>query len=154
MSPLTKFIAYVGALGVLVLSGAAFASAAGTGSASRSSSASGYGFTATRAAGPGHAASAASSADTAKVTAAIKQRFPGATVERVETNAHGAAYEAHVVKADGTAVSVLLDKSFTITKTSSRPAGGGGNCPGGGTNDSGATGTSVPAPSDPALTLQ
>ena len=53
----------------------------------------------------------------AKVTAAAKAAVPGATVERVETDAEGAAYEAHLTKADGSQVTVKLDASFKVTST-------------------------------------
>lgn len=56
--------------------------------------------------------------DTAtKVTDAVKAEYPDATIERVETDAEGAAYEAHVVQADGTHATVKLDESFAITET-------------------------------------
>jgi hypothetical protein len=49
----------------------------------------------------------------AKVTAIAKDKVPGGTVIRVETDADGvAAYEAHMTKADGTPVTVYVDKSF------------------------------------------
>ena len=41
--------------------------------------------------------------DTAtKVEAAVKAAQPDATIERMETDADGATYEAHITKADGT----------------------------------------------------
>jgi uncharacterized membrane protein YkoI len=44
-----------------------------------------------------------------------------ATVVRVETDADGhAAYEAHMVKADGTPVTVYVDKSFTVVGVETR----------------------------------
>ena len=52
----------------------------------------------------------------AKVKAAALAKVPGATVERVETDAdHGSPYEAHLRKSDGTELEVLVDKSFTVT---------------------------------------
>jgi hypothetical protein len=49
----------------------------------------------------------------AKVTAVAEDKVPGGTVIRVETDADGvAAYEAHMTKADGTPVTVYVDKSF------------------------------------------
>lgn len=51
----------------------------------------------------------------AKVTAAAKTAVSGGTVDRVETNAEGAAYEAHMTKSDGSHVTVKLDKNFTVT---------------------------------------
>ena len=61
--------------------------------------------------------------DTAsKVTAAAKAKVPGATIERVETDADGhAAYEAHMVKADGSRVAVYVDKQFEVVGTESGP---------------------------------
>jgi hypothetical protein len=50
-----------------------------------------------------------------KVTAAAKAAVPGATIERVETDAEGSKYEAHMVKADGTHVTVKVDASFKVT---------------------------------------
>jgi len=45
----------------------------------------------------------------------------GATVVRVETDADGhAAYEAHMVKADGTPVTVYVDKSFNVVGVETR----------------------------------
>jgi hypothetical protein len=56
--------------------------------------------------------------DTAdKVKAAALAANPGATVERVETDAEGSPYEAHIVKADGTHATVKVDKDFKVTET-------------------------------------
>jgi len=53
--------------------------------------------------------------DTAtKVTAAAQEALPGATVDRVETDAEGAAYEAHVTKADGTKATVKVNEDFSV----------------------------------------
>ena len=70
------------------------------------------------AAGPGGRGDekALTGATAAKVTAAAKAKVPGGTVLRVETDAdHGSPYEAHVRKADGTEVEVLVDKDFEVT---------------------------------------
>jgi hypothetical protein len=40
---------------------------------------------------------------------------PGATVIRVETDSSGAAYEAHLTKADGTQVTVKMNAAFKVT---------------------------------------
>jgi uncharacterized membrane protein YkoI len=49
----------------------------------------------------------------AKVTAIAQAKVPGGTIVRVETDADGhAAYEAHMTKADGTPVTVYVDKNF------------------------------------------
>ena len=56
--------------------------------------------------------------DTAeKVKAAALASVAGGTVERVETDAEGAAYEAHVKKSDGTQVTVKFDSNFKVTST-------------------------------------
>ena len=45
----------------------------------------------------------------------------GATVVRVETDADGhAPYEAHMVKADGTPVTVYVDKQFDVAGVETR----------------------------------
>jgi hypothetical protein len=49
----------------------------------------------------------------AKVTAVAQAKVPGGTIVRVETDADGhASYEAHMAKADGTPVTVYVDKNF------------------------------------------
>ena len=54
--------------------------------------------------------------DTAdKVKAAAQAAVPGATIERVETDAEGSPYEAHMVKSDGTHVTVKVDSSYKVT---------------------------------------
>ena len=55
--------------------------------------------------------------DAAKATAAAQAAVPGATIERVETDADGAVYEAHMTKADGSKVTVKMDSSFQVTQT-------------------------------------
>ena len=59
--------------------------------------------------------------DTAsKVTAAAEAEVPGGTVIRVETDADGnALYEAHMTNADGTPVTVYVDKDFNVVSTDS-----------------------------------
>jgi hypothetical protein len=51
----------------------------------------------------------------AKVTAIAKTKVAGGTIIRVETDADGvAAYEAHMTKADGSPVTVYVDKDFNF----------------------------------------
>ena len=70
--------------------------------------------------------------DTAtKVEAAVKAAQPDATIERMETDADGATYEAHITKADGTRATVLLDANFTVTETQEGMGGPGGGGHGG-----------------------
>jgi hypothetical protein len=67
-----------------------------------------------------------------KVTAAAKAKVAGGTIIRVETDADGnAAYEAHMVKADGTPVTVYVNKQFEVVSVESRMPGppGGGQAP-------------------------
>jgi hypothetical protein len=52
-----------------------------------------------------------------KATAAAEAAVPGATAERAETDAEGAAYEVHMTKSDGSVVTVKLDASFNVTST-------------------------------------
>ena len=66
-----------------------------------------------------------------RVTAAAKAAVPGGTIIRVETDAQGATYEAHVRKADGSIVTLKLDASFKVTGTESGFGGPGGGSHGG-----------------------
>jgi uncharacterized membrane protein YkoI len=57
----------------------------------------------------------------AKVKAAALAEVPNATIVRFETDADGhAAYEAHVVKADGAPATVYVDKQFGVVGVESR----------------------------------
>jgi hypothetical protein len=75
--------------------------------------------------------------DTAtKVRAAALAAVPGGTIERVENDAEGSPYEAHMTKADGTEVTVKFDKNFTVTAVETGmgkgdPMNGGPHGPGG-----------------------
>ena len=62
---------------------------------------------------------------TALKAAALKA-VPGGTVERVETDSDGAAYEVHVTKADGTHVTVKFDAALKQTALETGPGKGGG----------------------------
>ena len=65
-----------------------------------------------------------------KVTAAVKAKVPGGTIIRVETDADGnAAYEAHMVKADGTPVMVYVNKQFDVVSVESGMPGPPGRAP-------------------------
>jgi uncharacterized membrane protein YkoI len=51
----------------------------------------------------------------AKMRALALAKVPGGTIVRVETDADGnAAYEAHMVKADGTPATVYVNKQFQV----------------------------------------
>lgn len=68
--------------------------------------------------------------EAAKVQAAVEAAYPDATIERLETDAEGAAFEAHIVQADGTESTVKLDASYAITGTEAGHGGGPGGGPG------------------------
>ena len=56
-----------------------------------------------------------------KVEAAALAKVPNGTIVRVETDADGnAAYEAHMTKADGTPVTVYVNKQFEVVSVESR----------------------------------
>lgn len=55
--------------------------------------------------------------DASKAIAAAQSAVPGASVERAETDAEGAAYEVHMTKSDGSEITVKLDSSFQVTGT-------------------------------------
>ena len=50
-----------------------------------------------------------------KARAAALAAVPGATIQRVENDAEGAVYEAHMVKSDGSRVTVKMDANFKVT---------------------------------------
>ena len=56
-----------------------------------------------------------------KVTDAALAKVPGGTIVRVETDADGhAAYEAHMTDANGSPVTVYVDKSFDVVSVETR----------------------------------
>jgi hypothetical protein len=57
----------------------------------------------------------------AKVKAAALAAVPGGTVQRVENDAEGSPYEAHMTKADGSRVTVKVDASFKVTSIEDGP---------------------------------
>src|SRR3954447_4051618 len=60
----------------------------------------------------------------AKVRAAALAKYPGASIERVETDADG-VYEAHLTTTAGDDLIVQVDESFTITGTETGRGHGG-----------------------------
>jgi hypothetical protein len=56
-----------------------------------------------------------------KARTAALEAVPGATIERVETDADGEAYEAHVVKSDGSHATVLFDQDFKVVRVDAGP---------------------------------
>src|SRR3954453_7844765 len=73
----------------------------------------------------------------AQVKAAALAKYPGATVERVETDSDG-VYEAHLTTKAGDHVIVQVDKSFAVTGTET--GGGHGDHDGDATDSSSSTG--------------
>jgi uncharacterized membrane protein YkoI len=65
-----------------------------------------------------------------KVRQAALDKVPGATVLRVETDAQGSPYEAHLRKSDGTEVTVKVDKDFKATAVETFGSGPGRMRPG------------------------
>ena len=60
--------------------------------------------------------------DTAtKVRDAALAAVPGGTIQRVENDAEGAKYEAHMTKSDGTMVTVKVDANFKVTSVENGP---------------------------------
>jgi len=58
----------------------------------------------------------------ARVRAAALANVSGGTIERVETDADGhALYEAHMRKANGSQVTVYVNKSFDVVAVQSGP---------------------------------
>jgi hypothetical protein len=80
--------------------------------------------------GPGETVLTGDAAEKAK--AAALAAVPDATVIRVETDSGDAEYEAHLQKADGTTVTVLMDAEFTVTSTEDAFGPGGPGGPHGG----------------------
>ena len=65
----------------------------------------------------GHSGETALTGTTAaKVKAAALAKYPGATVERVETDSEG-VYEAHITTKAGANITVQVNKSFAVTGT-------------------------------------
>jgi hypothetical protein len=73
-----------------------------------------------------------------KVRAAALAKYPGATIQRVETDSDG-VYEAHLVTAAGQRVTVEVGKTFAVT---GEEAGGHGGPGGVNDNDADDTATS------------
>jgi uncharacterized membrane protein YkoI len=116
----------VASITALALGGSAIADAASGGGNSDSSS----GNSGAPAANRGPAGLPAQRADetlltgdtAAQVRKAALAKVSGGTIERVETDADGnAAYEAHMVRSDGTRVTVYVDRSFDVVSVKSGP---------------------------------
>jgi uncharacterized membrane protein YkoI len=136
MKTLTKSLGGVAAIGALALGGSTFADAASNTTKSTTTTQS-AGAKAKRSAPAGRHVGAngkreqALDADVAKKVAdAALAKVSGGTLIRTETDVdHGSPYEAHVRKADGTEVEVLVNKSFEVTAVNEMGAGGPGGPP-------------------------
>jgi uncharacterized membrane protein YkoI len=71
----------------------------------------------------GHGAESPLTGDTkAKVEAAVLAKYPGATIERTETNTDGSApYESHVRTSAGTELEVHVSTDFAVTDAQQHP---------------------------------
>ena len=76
-----------------------------------------------RGSSPQHQGEELLTGDTAsKVRAAALAKVSGGTIQRVETDADGnAAYEAHILKADGSLVTVYVNKQFDVVGVENAP---------------------------------
>ena len=129
MKPLNKYLLGGGLVVTSLVGGAVGASMVGTSGAATAtttaspSSAPTSGYGAPRGGTPGpHQANGITetllTGDTkTKAVAAAEAAVPGATVQRAETDAEGAAYEVHMTKSDGSVVTVKLDAKFNVTQT-------------------------------------
>jgi hypothetical protein len=152
MSRRTKRLA--GVVGLLLVGGTAGGALAATGSASAAGTSTSpvAAWSAAAAPGPGARADTATpvragekaetGTDLATLKAAALKAVPGGTVYRVETDADGATYEAHMTKTDGTQVTVKFDKNFAVTAIQSGMGAGGPGGPAGGTGRGGPSGSS------------
>ena len=125
MTDRVKNIALIAAsITALALGGSAIADAA-SGGGSSSSSSNDSARAAPRHGGlpPQRADETLLTGDTAaQVRKAALAKVSGATIERIETDADGnAAYEAHIVKSDGTRATVYVNKSFEVVSVESGP---------------------------------
>jgi hypothetical protein len=122
-SRIRKVMAGVAALAAFALGGATVAQAVGNSSSSGTTATDNNGSAQSNGALPQRSDETLLTGDTAsKVTAAAKAKVPGATIERVETDADGhAAYEAHMVRSDGSRITVYVNKQFEVVGTESGP---------------------------------
>jgi uncharacterized membrane protein YkoI len=120
---ITKVMAGVAALAAFALGGATIAQAVGNSNGSTTTNDNGSAPAHSSGALPQRADETVLTGDAAsKVTAAAEAKVPGATIERVETDADGhAAYEAHMVEADGSRITVYVNKQFEVVGTEDGP---------------------------------
>jgi hypothetical protein len=133
-----QFVTVLAALAAVAVGGSAIADAASSGSTSTAPSggASNDAAPAPRAGRqplpgpyPGETALSGNTGD--RVRKAALDKVSGATVLRVETDAQGSPYEAHLRKSDGSTVTVKVDRQFHATAVQNGfGAGPGGSPPG------------------------
>ena len=114
-------------LGAVAVGASAIASAASNDSATGKQGATGQqgARPSSSAPGPGETLLTGNTADSVRKAALGK--VPGATVLRVETDAQGSPYEAHLRKSDGSEVTVKVNKQFEATAVEAfGPRGGPG----------------------------
>ena len=143
-----------GALGLLLAGGIGGGALAATSSASAAGTSTSSSAAAPAVAGPRVPPDSATAVragekaltgtDLAIVRAAALKAVPGGTVYRAETDADGAAYEAHMTKANGTRVTVKLDKSFKVTAVQPGMGVGGPGGPAGAKGPGGPGGPGAP----------
>jgi uncharacterized membrane protein YkoI len=111
-SKVSKVVAGVAALAAFALGGPAVARAVDNTTGSTTTNNNGSASAHSDGALPQRSDETVLTGDTAsKVTAAADAKVPGATIERVETDADGhAAYEAHMVTSDGSRITVYVNK--------------------------------------------
>jgi hypothetical protein len=105
-----------------IVTGTSGASAATNPTTAEGSGSPGYGRSSSGAEGPsGESApargdeKAVTAEQSAKLKAAALVAVPGGTVDRIETDAGDATYEAHMTKSDGTRVTVKFDANYVVT---------------------------------------
>ena len=73
--------------------------------------------------GPGAGETALTGDTKDKVEAAVRAKYPGATIVRTETNGDSAApYESHITTSAGKELEVLVSKDFTVVDAREHPA--------------------------------
>ncbi len=126
----TKKTAAAGALVLAGFGGGAALAINGSATAATDSSGTSDAATPGRPGPDGHAGETPLSGTTAaKVRAAALAKYPGATVDRLETDSEG-VYEAHVTTKAGDDVIVQVGKAFTVTGTQAGLGHGGPGGPG------------------------
>jgi hypothetical protein len=76
-----------------------------------------------------HHGAPVSDAITKSLTAKALAKYPGGTVQRVESNPDGTSYEVHMAKSDGTRITLKYDKNLAFVSEENAPSRGMG--PGG-----------------------